>query len=99
MHLVFEKCDKKVRKSCKNDTEISNFIKNKYFIIAYDKMTLYQDGYGKNTFKRNTNLDWLPIQVLWTEMTIYKFESTSFITQDSVLPFLNPKNTTVLDLT
>ena len=61
MHLFFEKCDKVVRKTCKTDTEISNFLKDKYFIIAYDKLTLDTDGYGQNTFKKKTNLDWLPI--------------------------------------
>ena len=79
LHLFFEKCDKSVRKTCKTDKEISNFIKNKYFIIAYDKLTLDANGYGPKTFKKKTNLDWLPIQVQFTEMTNYKFETNSFI--------------------
>lgn len=64
LHLVFEKCDQATYNgTCKTDTEIIEFIKGKYFIIAYNKITLDANGYGHNTFKKKTNLDWLPINV------------------------------------
>ena len=67
--------------------------------FAYNKITLDTDGYGQKTFKKKTNLDWLPINIQWTSMVNFRSESTSFLTQDSVFPFFSPKNTTVLDLT
>ena len=34
--LLFERCDPLQRKTCKNDTEIKEFIKKKHFIFAHN---------------------------------------------------------------
>ena len=66
LHLLYEKCDQTVRETCKTNDEITDFIKGKYFLLAYNKITFNEDEYGGKTFTNKTVLEWIPIQAGWT---------------------------------
>jgi hypothetical protein len=38
-----------------------DYLKGKYFLIAYNKIIFHDDKYGDRTFTNKTVLDWIPI--------------------------------------
>jgi hypothetical protein len=45
LFLSFEKCDQTVRTTCKKETEVKEWLKKKYLLIAYNKNTFVTDEF------------------------------------------------------
>jgi len=56
--ISFETCDSKERATCKNDTEIAEWIKGKYLITAENTWTFRAHRYEENRLAANSKFNW-----------------------------------------
>jgi hypothetical protein len=49
LFLSFDKCDPTVRTTCKNETEVKEWLKKKYLVIVYNKNTFVTDEFKERT--------------------------------------------------
>jgi hypothetical protein len=69
--LVFEKCDKSKRKTCKSDAEITNFLKTQHLVFGRQQKRFNFDGFRQKTFSSYTALAWHTVDVLQPKMIDY----------------------------
>jgi hypothetical protein len=60
---MFEKCDSTKRKTCKSDEEVKEWMKDKYFIIAYNKQIFNSQKFGDEKFSKYSTIDWHPMDI------------------------------------
>ena len=49
LFLSFESCDPTIRKTCKNENEVKEWLKKKYLVIVYNKNTFVTDEFKERT--------------------------------------------------
>ena len=52
IYFQFVKCNSTERPTCKDDTAVREWLKNKYLILAYNKYVFMEDGYYQREFKK-----------------------------------------------
>ena len=76
--LLFERCDPTVRKTCKSDADLMDFMKKKHFIFSYNKLTFLEEEFDDDkVIKDFNNLDWLTIDISTPYIRPYKVELTN----------------------
>ena len=63
LSFSFEKCNPKERKTCKKDSEVQEWLKDKYVLFAYDQYFFNQDSFGDESFRKGTRMDWQRINI------------------------------------
>jgi hypothetical protein len=71
---MFERCDSKKRKTCKSESEVKEWMKDKYLILAYNKQQFLQDKFGDERFEKTSTIDWLPLDISNTVMNRYSIQ-------------------------
>ena len=61
--IFLEKCDKKVRKTCKSDDEVKEWLKDKYVMLGYNQQLFNSEEFKEKTFTKKMWLDWIPINI------------------------------------
>ena len=61
--IFLEKCDKKVRKTCKSDDEVKEWLKDKYVMLGYNQQQFNSEKFKEKTFTKKILLDWMPINI------------------------------------
>ena len=52
LKIYFEKCNPNVRKTCKPDKDVKEWMKGKFLKFGYNKNIFEKHKFGANTFKK-----------------------------------------------
>lgn len=74
LEFYFEKCDSEKRETCKSEEEVQEWMKDKYLILAYNRQLFMTDKFGEKRFKKNSYLDWLPVDIETKIMNRYNIQ-------------------------
>jgi len=74
LEFYFEKCDSEKRETCKSEEEVQEWMKDKYLILAYNRQLFMTDKFGEKRFKKNSYLDWLPVDIETNIMNRYNIQ-------------------------
>ena len=97
--LLFERCDPTVRKTCKSDAELMDFLKKKHFIFSYNKLTFLEEEFDDDKVINDfNNLDWLTIDINTPYIRPYKIELSNLERSDSYWPGVKTKPNTFWNL-
>ena len=61
--IYLEKCDKTVRKTCKPDKEVKEWLKDNYILLGYNQQLFKNDEFQDKKFEKKIWLDWLTIDI------------------------------------
>ena len=83
--IAFEKCDPKLRATCKSDHEITEWIKGKYIVTIENTWTFRQYEYGSKRLTAHTNFNWFLLGSVVRGEKSRKFTVSNIEFQDGFL--------------
>jgi hypothetical protein len=69
--IMFERCDRTKRKTCKSDAQVKEWMKDKHLIFVYNRQLFNSDKFGEETFDKQSYMDWIPLDVVNTVLHHY----------------------------
>jgi len=84
--ISFEKCDPKVRSTCKSDLEIREWMKQSSIYIIYNKVRFEVTKFGNERFRKTAFIEEIPIDINDTLLTRYSLQISSLNSQEQYWP-------------
>ena len=84
--IIFERCDHGLRKTCKSDEELKNWLKDKYLVFAYNKQVFNSTGFKEKAINKYAWIDWLPFDINNSMLTPYTIQQSELRSFDTYLP-------------
>lgn len=84
--ISFEKCDPKVRSTCKSDLEIREWMKQSSIYIVYNKVRFEVTKFGSERFRKTAFIEEIPIDINDTLLTRYSLQISSLNSQEQYWP-------------
>ena len=70
---------------CKPQSEITEFLRNKWMLFFYNEKVFDQDFYQHESFKELSQIKWISVNTQWQQTLEYKFTMTEVSLQDMVV--------------
>ena len=86
MGVLFLKCDTTVRKTCKTDALIKEWLKDKFLLFVYNKKMLQSEKYAEERLKKTSFMDWVPIDINNQMITPYNVQISELNSKDTIWP-------------
>lgn len=89
---MFAKCDPKSRTTCKSDSEVKEWLNNKYLLLYYNKKVFNPTKMEADKLYTETSyIDWIPAMMDATVQP-YFINAVQVILQDGIFPFQMSEN-------
>lgn len=69
--IYLESCDPEERSTCKSDSEVKDWMKNKYMFLVFNKKTLKNNEFGDKSFTETSYMLKLPLDRHNTNMNMF----------------------------
>ena len=83
LQISFVKCDPSLRKTCKSDEEITNFMKRLFMVHLNNSVRFDQIVYSDQKLAEESKFHWHPIRSTQKAEVIYEIENKELTLQDS----------------
>lgn len=93
LEIAFEKCDRKVRKTCKSDADITEWMKERSIFIVVNRQLFEPAKFGDKRFRKSAQVIEIPLDIESRLMSYYTVQIQSLSSTESFWPGPNSEET------